>query len=111
MKSLISATMLFLTIGIGGALAQTSTPADQPAAGSGQSILSIAVQYTDSDIQRIVEGSLALYSWDGTQWVKESTSQVNTAQNLITAAPNHYGLWAVGGAGVGGYVYLPAAMK
>lgn len=34
MKSLISATMLFLAIGIGGALAQTSTPADQPAAGS-----------------------------------------------------------------------------
>lgn len=36
MKSLIGAATLFLAIGVGGALAQTSTPApaDQPAAGS-----------------------------------------------------------------------------
>ncbi len=41
------------------------------------------------------EASLALYYHDGTQWVKEASSRVDTVAHTVTATPNHFSLWAI----------------
>ncbi|MBL7200982.1 MAG: hypothetical protein ISS56_12620 [Anaerolineae bacterium] len=41
------------------------------------------------------EGDLALYFWDGGQWVVEGTSMVNPAAHAVSAMPSHASLWAV----------------
>jgi hypothetical protein len=43
----------------------------------------------------MIEATLALYYWDGEQWVKETTSLVDVNTNTIMAAPDHFGQWAV----------------
>lgn len=55
----------------------------------------LTVRYTEAEEGPAKENTLALYRWDGSQWVKETTSTVNTAANIVTARPNRFGLWAV----------------
>jgi hypothetical protein len=55
----------------------------------------LTVQYTDQEKGPAIEGTLALYYWDGNQWVKEPSSTVNAANNTVTATPDHFSLWAV----------------
>jgi hypothetical protein len=69
----------------------TGQPA-QPAPGR---TYTITVRYADIEKGPATESTLALYSWDGNQWVKEPTSVVNEAANIITATPAHLSLWAV----------------
>ncbi len=69
----------------------------------------ITVQYTDAEKGPAIESTLALYSWDGSQWVRESSSTVDTDANTITAQPNHFSLWAV--LGETRRVYLPLVLK
>lgn len=61
------------------------------------------------------ETNLALYNWDGSIWIKEPTSIVDTVANTITATPNHFSLWAVLGSSSSdtsqGEVYLPIILK
>jgi hypothetical protein len=45
----------------------------------------------------MVEDTLALYYWDGSQWVKEPSSVVDTAANTVTAHARP--LLSLGGAG------------
>ena len=56
-----------------------------------------------------MEETLALYSWDGSQWVKEPSSVVDTAANMVTAHPNHFSRWAV--LGETRRVYLPLVLR
>ncbi|OQB26818.1 MAG: LVIVD repeat protein [Chloroflexi bacterium ADurb.Bin180] len=53
------------------------------------------LHYTDAERGGAIESTLALYSWDGSAWVKEPTSVLDAGTNTITAAPNHLGLFAV----------------
>lgn len=69
----------------------------------------VTVQYTDVEKGTAVEDTLALYSWDGEQWVQETTSVVNTEANTVTATPTHFGLWAV--LGTTHRAYLPIIAK
>ncbi|MFQ5858777.1 MAG: hypothetical protein ACE5LU_24515 [Anaerolineae bacterium] len=55
----------------------------------------VTVQYTDSEKGPVIESTLGLYSWDGSQWVREPTSVVDIATNTVTATPDHFSLWAV----------------
>ncbi|MFQ5856599.1 MAG: hypothetical protein ACE5LU_13255, partial [Anaerolineae bacterium] len=55
----------------------------------------ITVGYTDVERGTDVEGTLALYGWDGEQWAKEPTSRLAAESNAVTATPDHFGLWAV----------------
>ena len=43
----------------------------------------------------IEQETLALYYWDGTQWVKEPSSVVDVNANTVKAIPNHFSTWAV----------------
>jgi len=58
----------------------------------------LTASYTDEEVvaaQIMSEKDLALYYWDGNQWLKEPTSEVDTEANTITATPNHFSLWSV----------------
>jgi PKD repeat protein len=55
------------------------------------------------------EADLALYYWDGSEWVEEPTSVVDTGLNIISATPDHFSVWA---ALIEGHtVYLPIVCK
>lgn len=41
------------------------------------------------------ETTLALYAWDGSQWVKELSSTVDVQANVVTAHPTHFSRWQV----------------
>ena len=65
----------------------------------------VTVEYDQAKLGTAIEGKLALYSWDGLQWIKESSSVVDTTHNIITATLDHFGLWAV--LGETNRVFLP----
>ena len=54
----------------------------------------LTVEYTDDEKGPAVADTLALYFWDGDGWVKEPSSQVDTAARTITATPVHFSIWA-----------------
>jgi len=56
-----------------------------------------------------IEKTHALYYWGGTQWVKESTSVVDTVNNTVTATPDHFSVWAV--LGETRRVFLPVVLR
>jgi hypothetical protein len=70
----------------------------------------ITVQYRESEKGPASESTLALYYWDGFQWLRESTSVVNTSSNMVTATPNHFSMWALGGTAPH-HAYLPVVLR
>jgi hypothetical protein len=69
----------------------------------------ITVHYTDDERGSVIETTLALYFWNGSQWVKEPSSVVNLHDHTVTAKPNHFSRWAVLGATHG--TYLPIIQR
>jgi hypothetical protein len=74
-----------------GVAAGTSGPPVDTLAGT----YTTTVRYTEDELGLADESTLALYYWDGSQWVEEPTSVVDTAANIVTATPNHFSRWAV----------------
>lgn len=97
--------------GIGHVFDVTAVYSDtgQPAQLAPGQAYTLTVQYTDTEKGPAIESTLALYWWDGSQWVKEDSSVVDTAANTITATPNHFSRWAV--LGETRRVYLPLVMR
>ena len=58
---------------------------------------SITFNYTNEEILEVEENSLALYYWDGLQWVKELSSFANIFDNTVTATVDHFSNWALMG--------------
>jgi len=86
----------FVGIGLFYELEAASQFTGQPVQPSG--VYTVTVSYLDEEVQAaqvVGESALALYYWDGDQWVKEPSSEVNTSANTITATPDHFSLWAV----------------
>jgi len=83
----------------------TGLPA-QPASGKAYTV---TVSYSDEEKGPAIESTLAFYYWDGGQWVKEPSSQVDAVNNTVTATPNHMSLWAV--LGETRRVYLPLVLS
>jgi oligopeptide transport system substrate-binding protein len=80
-----------------------------PASLSPGQAYTITVQYTDAEAGSAIEDTLALYYWDGTQLVKEPSSTVDTAANLVTATPDHLSRWVV--LGETHLLYLPLVVR
>ena len=78
----------------------------QPATLAPGHTYTVVVPYADEDLKGAAENSLALYYWNGSQWMREPTSGVNTANNTVTATPDHFSLWAVLGSATK-QIYLP----
>lgn len=81
----------------------------QPAQLAPDKDYTLSVQYTDEEEGPAIEETLALYWWDGSQWVKEPSSVVDAVSNTVTATPDHFSLWAV--LGETKRMYLPLVPK
>lgn len=57
----------------------------------------LTVPYQAYEPGSVIETTLALYWWDGSQWVKEPGSSVDPATNTLTAITDHFGRWTVMG--------------
>lgn len=69
----------------------------------------VTVHYTEAESGSAIESTLALYWWDGSQWVKEPSSVVDTINNMVNATPNHFSIWNV--LGNTNRLYLPLILK
>jgi hypothetical protein len=69
----------------------------------------VTVHYTDAEKGPAIEDTLALYAWDGSQWVKEPGSVVDPVAKTVTASPDHLSLWAV--LGETRWVFLPLVLR
>ena len=88
-----------------GVISGTSQPLTQL-----ESPMTVTIAYAQSDLGLTTdETTLALYYWDGSQWMKEPGSVVDTAANTVTAHPNHFSRWAV--LGETRRVYLPLVQR
>ncbi len=98
-------------VGIGHTFEVTAVYSDtgQPAQLAPGQTYTVTVRYADAEKGPAIENTLALYYWDGSRWVKEPSSAVDTAANTITAHPNHLSLWAV--LGETRRVYLPLVLR
>ncbi len=67
----------------------------------------VTLTYVDSG--PAIEDTLGLYSWDGTQWVEEPSSQLDTANDTIVATPDHMSTWTI--LGETNHVYLPVVVR
>lgn len=55
----------------------------------------VFVHYGGLGLGPAIEDSLGLYWWDGGQWVLENTSQVDSANDVLTASVNHMTAFAI----------------
>ena len=80
----------------------------QPAQLAPGKTFTMTVEYTESERGPAVEDTLALYWWNGSQWVRED-SEVDPSRNMVIARPAHLSLWGV--LGETRRVYLPVTMR
>ena len=83
--------------GIGHSFDITAIYSDTQQAAQPTTPYTITIQYTDEQKGALNESTLALYYWDGGQWIRETTSTVDIESNQIAAAPDHFSTWAVMG--------------
>ncbi len=68
----------------------------QPAQLTPGQTFAFLIQYTDAEKGPAIEDTIALYYWNGQQWLKEPNSVVDPLSNTIAANPDHWPtLWAV----------------
>jgi hypothetical protein len=86
----------------------TGQPAQVPAGNH----YGITVTYLQANVPAGVrEADLALYSWDGSRWITETSSTVDAGANTITAWPDHFSLWAALAEPLPYRIYLPAILR
>jgi oligopeptide transport system substrate-binding protein len=85
------------------------TPTGEAAVLASGRTYNLTVHYTDQERGPVKEDTLALYSWDGDQWVKDPTSQVDGVLNEVSATPDHFSLWAV--LGETNRTFLPLVLR
>jgi len=97
--------------GIGHTFELTAVYSDthQPAQLVSGQTYTITVQYTEAERGPIIEETLALYWWNGSQWVQEASSAVDNVSNTVMARSSHLSTWAV--LGETRRVYLPLVFK
>lgn len=69
----------------------------------------IEFHYTTASKGPVIESTLAFYYWDGAHWQQEPSSALDAANNKVTAAPDHFSVWAV--MGETNRLYLPVVIR
>ena len=71
--------------------------------------LEITLQYQDSDLTGILEGTLLIYRYDGDTWTPLTNCHVDTDANTVTCTTTHFSVFSLfgqasgsGGGGSGG---------
>jgi hypothetical protein len=70
---------------------------------------SLTLTYTSTQLGPVIEDTLALYNWDGSQWVRDASSRLDTSRHVLTAESSQFTLWAV--LGETKRIYLPAILR
>lgn len=70
----------------------------------------LRVEYDGNDLSDVQEQSLGLHFWEDGDWVKEPSSSVDTINDLVSANPDHFSLWAIMGEKIYA-VYLPYTIR
>jgi hypothetical protein len=70
----------------------------------------LTVKYSEADVRGFNEATLALYYWNGFKWVKEPSSTLDQANNLVSAMPQVLGQWTIMG-DRSWHVFLPVAKR
>jgi hypothetical protein len=65
------------------------------AAAMPQGSYTLTLTYDPARLGPVTETSLALYSWDGTGWQRESAGPPDTAAHTVVATPDHFSYWAL----------------
>jgi branched-chain amino acid transport system substrate-binding protein len=91
------------------ALTATYSATSQPAQMAPGRTYTMTVRYTDAEQGSAIESTLALYYWNGAEWVQESSSVAHGDDNTVIASPGRFGRWAV--LGETKRVYLPLLRK
>ena len=99
----------FISVGHSFELAATCVGTGQPVPSPLGGTYTVTISYSDEEKGPAIESTLALYYWDGSQWVEETSSEVGTGNNTVTAAPNHLSLWTV--LGETRRVFLPLVLR
>ena len=69
---------------------------EEPAPLAAGATFSLTIHYDEDDLgSYVVEETLALYYWDGEQWIPEPSSVLDPAADTIMATPDHLSLWAL----------------
>jgi hypothetical protein len=99
-------------VGIFYNLDATNQSNGQPAQPQPGQRYTITIPYRQEDLSAgINEADLALYYWDGNNWLKEPTSMVDVEANTITAMPDHFSRWAALAPGDKIFLFLPVILK
>jgi hypothetical protein len=69
----------------------------------------ITVRYDEEALGSVPDESLTLYTYQGSAWVREPSSTVQTEQSTIVARPSHFSEWAT--LGEPKHVYLPLILR
>ncbi|MBE7471205.1 MAG: hypothetical protein HS114_18865 [Anaerolineales bacterium] len=73
-----------------------SAATGQPAQLAPGQTFAFLIRYTDAEKGPAIEDTIALYYWNGQQWLKEPSSVVDPLSNTIAANPDHWPtLWTV----------------
>ncbi|MAT97142.1 MAG: hypothetical protein CL608_08370 [Anaerolineaceae bacterium] len=62
-----------------------------------QKPISVTVPYNPSRVGHLIDGTMALYYWDGAAWQKSDTSIINPQTNIITATLPYQTIWQLQG--------------
>jgi hypothetical protein len=55
----------------------------------------VTIHYDEAAVPPFVnEAELGLYYWDDNEWLLEPTSQVDVVNNVLSATPDHFSIWA-----------------
>jgi branched-chain amino acid transport system substrate-binding protein len=97
--------------GVGQQFAVTATysATGQPAQMAPGRTYTMTVRYTDAEQGSAIESTLALYYWNGAEWVEEPSSVAHGDDNTVIASPGRFGRWTV--LGETKRVYLPLLRK
>lgn len=70
----------------------------------------VTIVYDPAELGGAFAGGLALYGWDGAQWLKEAGSRVSVVSHTVIATPTHFSIWGVLGPARKD-AYLPAIRR
>ena len=55
----------------------------------------VTIGYEDWQRGVVIEDSMGLYNWDGSEWTLEPTGVVEPINNHLVATPNHFSTWGI----------------
>jgi hypothetical protein len=76
----------------------------------------VTIEYSDDDVAGLLEGTLALYRWTGSEWEEIGTQDgesytVDTENNLLTAYLLSISRFGDMGVGIESWIYLPVVLR